>query len=185
MTVHFYSCLHEASSRMGRSYPGINYKSSCGTRQHFQTSSYPDRDFPQRFNFHFVCFTLQHANSETGQQSFFFRLATHITGQKDRTSQDCVMSEPADVPIKLEHRPVFGSLPYKLPEDNTSAHQSFPILPGYRHIFFEEQRLEDMKPLPPMAVGQVGMFAPSALRSLKAAFANLKATPGQKEHLLE
>ena len=110
---------------------------------------------------------------------------TDNPGQKDRTPQDGTMSAPADAPIKMEYQPDFDSLPYQLPEDSKSAHQSFPILPGYRHISFEEQRLEDMKPLPPMAVGQVGMFTPSALRSPKAAFADLKATPGQKRHLLE
>jgi len=108
-----------------------------------------------------------------------------MTDQTDRTPTDCIMSEPADVPIKLEHRPVFGSLPYKLPEDNTSAHQSFPFLPGYRHISFEEQRLEDLKPSPPMAAGKVGMFSPNTLEVLRVAYQDQRTSTGQEVNLLE
>lgn len=108
-----------------------------------------------------------------------------MTDQTDRISKDCIMSAPTVDPIKLEYRPDFDSLPYQIPGDTTSAHQSFPILPGYEHISFEEQRLWDMKPLPAMAAGHVGMFTPSALRSLKAAYPFLKATPGREWFLLE
>ncbi|KAG9582426.1 hypothetical protein KCU77_g9934, partial [Aureobasidium melanogenum] len=46
------------------------------------------------------------------------------------------------------------------------AFQSFPFLPGYQNISFEEQRLNDTSP---MATGKVGRFSPSALESLRAA----------------
>jgi len=98
------------------------------------------------------------------------------------------MSAPMDAPVKLECRPDFDSLPYHFFEVNdstTSSYQSFPFLPGYRHVSFEEQRLEDMKPLPPMAAGQVGMFTPRAFRSLRAAYPNFNATAGQEGYLLE
>ena len=81
------------------------------------------------------------------------------------------MSAPADAPSKLRYRPAFdGSLPFILHEPGYSeAYQSFPFLPGYRHISFEEQRLYDMTPSPPMAMGNVGLFTPTALISLRAA----------------
>ena len=89
------------------------------------------------------------------------------------------MSAPADVPapIKLEHRPDFGCLPHHLldtSENTTLAYQSFPFLPGYGHISFEEQRIQDMQPPPPMATRQNGILTPSALRFLKAAHTGQK-----------
>lgn len=111
-----------------------------------------------------------------------------MTDQTGCTPKDCIMSAPADAPLKLEYRPDFDSLPYHSFDvsDNTAlSYHSFPFLPGYRQISFEEQRLEDMKPPPPMATRQVGMFTPSALKSLRAAYPNFEATPGQEGYLLE
>lgn len=98
------------------------------------------------------------------------------------------MSAPANTPVKLKYRPAFDSLPYQLIEvsDKTQlAHQSFPFLLGYRNISFEEQRLEDMKPPPPMATGRFGLFTQSALRSLKAACQNHKASTFDDVNLIE
>lgn len=96
-----------------------------------------------------------------------------MTDPTDRSPEDCNMSAPADAPCKLEYQPDFDSLPYQLSnasDNTTSADQSFPFLPDYRHISFEEQRLEDTKPSPPMATSKIGMFTASALNSFRAAY---------------
>lgn len=119
-----------------------------------------------------------------------FRPFLNINDQTNRTPKDCTMAESIDAPISLEYRPDFGSLPHQLLDvsDNTTlAHQSFPFLPGYRHISFEEQRLEDMKPPPSMISvnGQFGMLNPSALSSLRAAYTGRKVSTSHDTDLLE
>ena len=80
------------------------------------------------------------------------------------------MSASTNFPVKLEHQPIFDSLPYCLKGDGeTEAFQSFPFLTGYTHISFEEQRLRDVTPFPSMATGDVGTLTPSALESFRAA----------------
>ncbi|CAD0086724.1 unnamed protein product [Aureobasidium mustum] len=81
------------------------------------------------------------------------------------------MSAPGDPPLELQYRPIFPSFHVLENHDRTSdVYQSFPFLPGFESISFEEQRLHDMTPPPPMAVGKVGKLSSSALRSLKAAY---------------
>jgi hypothetical protein len=113
---------------------------------------------------------------KTGHQSSLFL-----------SSQDCTMSAPGDVPVKLEYRPVFDSLPYHIPEafEAQNAQQSFSILPGYIHVSFEEQRLRDMDPPPSMATGNVGTITPSALESLRAGYTGRNASTNDAADLLE
>ncbi|KAG9515702.1 hypothetical protein KCV07_g7220, partial [Aureobasidium melanogenum] len=102
------------------------------------------------------------------------------------------MSAPGDLPPDLQYRPVFDSLPYV--SDTTSyesgrlvydAFQSFPFLPGFESISFEEQRLQDMSPPSPMATGKAGKVSPSALRSLKVAYPGHEDPKDRDSSLLE
>jgi hypothetical protein len=119
-----------------------------------------------------LAFTCATIHSE--QESFLFHsFPDHNSTVRSYFSRlHCIMSAPVDAPIKMEYRPRFDSLPYRTIDDydNTSeAFQSFPFLPEYRDISFEEQRLCDTTSPPSMATGKVGSLTPSALESIKAA----------------
>ncbi|KAG9634099.1 hypothetical protein KCU64_g15548, partial [Aureobasidium melanogenum] len=98
------------------------------------------------------------------------------------------MSASGDPPLDLQYRPTFPSLPLLIHDKvcgYTEVFQSFPFLPGFGSISFEEQRLQDMSPPPPMAIGKVGHFSPSALRSLRAACPGHETTKNNDFDLLE
>ncbi|KAH0274282.1 hypothetical protein KCU91_g5379, partial [Aureobasidium melanogenum] len=80
------------------------------------------------------------------------------------------MSTPGDPPVELQYRPTFPSIPFLVDgPPYPEAFQSFPFLPGFGNVSFEEQRLKDMGPSPPMATGKVGILSSSALTALRAA----------------
>ncbi|KAG9523674.1 hypothetical protein KCU93_g6483, partial [Aureobasidium melanogenum] len=93
------------------------------------------------------------------------------------------MSAPGNPPLDLQYRPIFDSLPRVL--EGLGACQSFSFLSGFERISFEEQRLRDISSPPPMAIGKVGRFSSSALKSLKAANPSHKNAGSYRSDLLE
>ncbi|KAG9562319.1 hypothetical protein KCU71_g7677, partial [Aureobasidium melanogenum] len=91
------------------------------------------------------------------------------------------MSAPGDAPFELQYRSTFPSLPCPIPFNPKDPSywnylaprklfHSFPVLPKYANISFEEQRLKDMSSPSPVVTEKVGKFSPNALKSFKAAY---------------
>ncbi|TIA70514.1 hypothetical protein D6C76_07502 [Aureobasidium pullulans] len=81
------------------------------------------------------------------------------------------MSSAQDGPVILKYRPAFALpvLVEYIALSQVDRFQSFPFLPGYQNVSFEEQRLKDTTPLPTMADNKFGILSASSLKSLKAA----------------
>ncbi|THY78688.1 hypothetical protein D6C87_10149 [Aureobasidium pullulans] len=96
------------------------------------------------------------------------------------------MSSAQGGPVILKYRPAFALpvLVEYIALSQVDRFQSFPFLPGYQNVSFEEQRLEDTTPLPTMADNKFGILSASSLKSLKAAVEPLRGLPEKPEDML-
>ncbi|THY91990.1 hypothetical protein D6C95_06213 [Aureobasidium pullulans] len=86
------------------------------------------------------------------------------------------MSSAQDGPVILKYRPAFA-LPGLLENEAPNRYQSFPILPGYHNVSFEEQRLHDAEKPVPSILHHFGMFSQKSLEVLQT---GVRVAPQQK-----